>query len=250
MSYFTRIQKSGGNPNHDELGRFASASMTKVSGKKGSNDGGVFKDDATGEHHYVKFYANPEQGKTEALASALFEEMGAKTPSPKMMQVNGKPAVVTKWNTNYETLRPSDFRKLTSDQQLQVARMYHAATLTKNWDVLGLTHDNVVRDKTSGDMVEVDTGGSFKFRAQGGPKDYGPDIAEQKSLRNPSNASGDVFNHIFAKNPALEHASLDKIRGLDMTKVQDMFAKSGLKDQADLFKNFAARRTALLAHYT
>jgi hypothetical protein len=251
MSFFTRLTKS--NPYHDEHGQFTDAThagmtLTKVSGAKGSNDGGVFAD-AQGHKFYVKFYANPDQARTEELASGLFELMGNKTPGPRVTEVNGKQALVTAWNDRLEQLSPHDFKKLSDTQNLQVARMYHAATLTKNWDVLGLVHDNLVRHKDTGEMVEVDTGGSFNFRAQGGHKDYGPDIAEQKSLRNPQNASGDVFNHVFSKHPDLEKTSLDTIQHLDMGKVKGLFEKSGLKNRTELYDNFAKRRTALLAHY-
>jgi uncharacterized protein len=219
-----------------------------VSGRKGSNPGGLYKDD-NGQHHYVKFYANTQQAHVEQLASHLFEQLGAKTPSPRVAKVNGNEALITRWNDNLKRVSPAQFGKLNEKQQEQIAKMFMGAVLTKNWDVVGSGYDNIVRDKTTGDMVEVDTGGAFHFRAQGSPKPYGPDIAEFESLRNPDHPAGQVFNKLFKQNPQAVQSAIEAVQNLNMTSITKDFEASGLENQKELLIAFKARRKALLAKF-
>jgi hypothetical protein len=130
---------------------------------------------------------------------------------------------------------------------LQIAKAYMASVLTKNWDVVGLSHDNLVRNKVTGDMVEVDTGGSFNFRAQGEHKDFGHDIGEYKTLMDKQYPAGQVFTKIFENDPGLVKKALGAVKDIDMSKIKSMFASSGLKNQAELYDAFSARRDLLLA---
>lgn len=160
--------------------------------------------------------------------------------------MNGKEALVTKRNPNLERLKPAEFATLDDKQKLQVAKMFMGAVLTKNWDVVGLEHDNIVRDKTTGDMVEVDTGGAMEFRAMGTHKDYGEDIAEYASLKNTQYPAGQVFAPLFKNNPGLEQKALRAVQNLDMKRICGIFVKSGITNQADLFHSFKKRRQALM----
>lgn len=126
--------------------------------------------------------------------------------------------------------------------------MYHGATLTKNWDIVGLVHDNVMRGANNS-LVSVDQGGTFNFRAQGGHKDYGDDVAEHQSLLNPDNASGHVFLSVKSRFPEAEKGAIESVRNLDMGKVKDEFEKSGISNWKDLHSAFVSRRDALLKKY-
>lgn len=122
--------------------------------------------------------------------------------------------------------------------------------MTKNWDVVGLEHDNIMRDKKTGDLHSVDTGGSFNFRAQGGHKDYGNDINELDSLRSYKNASSShVFNHVFGQDHMAEIKALDSVKNLDHNAVKSVFENSGLHNWPELHSNFMQRKDALLKHY-
>jgi hypothetical protein len=251
MSLLDRILKN--NPNHDQLGRFATVggvaipnlTLTKVSGQQGSNDGGIFKD-GDGVQSYVKFYKNPEQGRTEVLAAKILNELTVRTKNPYLATVNGKEAVVSAWNEDLTKMTPADFQKLGPIQKIQAAKMYIGAIITKNWDIVGLDHDNILKSKASGNLYHVDPGGSFEFRAQGGPKDYGPDTAEYMSLRNPANPSGKVFNTVFAQNPEVEHTALVALKALDMNKIHGIFKTSGVTNQKALWTAFKERVLTLL----
>ena len=209
----------------------------------GSNPGGIAHD-ANHNKHYVKQYRNHDQAKTEALTGALYNHLQIKTTNP-IYRGNG--VVSSQWNDKLKQMHPSHFEKLDDHQKHQLGRMYHAAVLTKNWDIAGLEHDNIVKNHETGDLHSVDQGGAFHFRAQGGPKDYGSDIGEHQSLKNPSHAAGHVFGHNLT--PEIERKSLDTIRSMDHEHVHGLFKNSGLSNWKELHTNFMARRQKLLDHY-
>ena len=219
----------------------------KVGDRLGSNPGGVHVDTETGNKVYVKHYQNPDQAKVESLTGKIHEHMGIKTLKPEYKVVAGKHSVVTPWNDKLERMHPSDFAHLNTDQQHTIGKMYHAAILTKNWDIVGLEHDNIERHKETGELHSVDSGGAFHFRAQGAPKEYGPDIDEKHSLiSRPGSPSTQVFKTVFQQNPGAEKHGLDAVKNMDMDHVKGLFKDSGLHNHEELYKNFAERRNKLL----
>lgn len=224
-----------------------SEELVKVGRQLGSNEGGKFLDTDTGKHHYIKYYKNGDQAKTEELTSKIYEHMGIKTLKPKHEIINGRHAVSTEWNDNMRSMHPHEFENLSHDQQHDIGKMYHAAILTKNWDIVGMEHDNITKHAKTGKLHSVDTGGSFNFRAQGGHKEYGPDIDEKHSFLNmPHSASTHVFRHVFKQNPEALHHGLRAVKNMDMDHVKKLFKNSGLENHEELYDNFSKRRQALL----
>lgn len=214
----------------------------------GSNDGGIYTSQ-TGEKVYAKHYKNDDQAKAEVLSGKIHRHLGIHTTGAEHKTFNGHPAVVSKFNDNLKQMRPSEFKSLDDRQAAQMGKMYHAAVLTKNWDVVGLGHDNIVKDSKTGDLHSIDHGGSFHFRAMGNHKDYDPEISEHSSLRNDNENSGQVFNHVFKNHPQAEHEGIKAVRGLDDAKIHHDFKTSGLPNWKELHKNFQERKNKLLAKY-
>lgn len=219
--------------------------------QKGSNPGGLHVDSKTGEHHYVKYYRNPEQGRVEALTGRLYGMMGIHTVDPHVRNVNGKEAIVSKWNPHLKQKSPRDWENVNAHQAHQLGRIFHAAVLTRNWDVVGLEHDNILQHEHTGDVHAIDHGGSFHYRAQGAPKPGGftDDIGEHHSLLHQNDQTSHVFGHAFRRFPEAERKGLDSVRGLDMGAVHTAFKESGIKNWQDLHKNFLTRHQRLLDHY-
>lgn len=212
--------------------------LEKVSGTQyGSNEGGVHVDSDTGKRFYIKTYRNPEQAKAEALTGKLYQAMGIKTLNPELHEGN---KIKTEWNDHLQSMRPNEFKNLKGSQADDLAKMFHGAILTKNWDIVGLSHDNIMKH-SDGSLYSVDQGGSMHFRAQGGPKEYGPDIGERESLVNNNGASGDVFSHLHQNHPDAIKRSLSSLRNLDMDHVHHLFKTSGLNNWEDHHRNFVAR---------
>lgn len=222
--------------------------LQKVGDRLGSNEGGRYVDTDKGNMFYVKHYKNADQAKVEALTSNIYNQMGIKTLNPEYREINGRPTIITPWKEDLRTLEPREYHQISPDQAKDLGRMYHAAVLTKNWDIVGLEHDNIMSDQ-DGNLHAIDHGGSFNFRAQGKPKPYSPDIEEHETLRDPSLPSGHVFNQAFAQHPEAETDSLDSVRSLDDKRLADTFKNSGLHNWKDLYANFIARKSAVLGHY-
>jgi hypothetical protein len=216
--------------------------------QKGSNPGGIHTDEH-GNRYYVKYYQNGDQAKSEALAGKIYDHMGIKTVSPSYEKINGRHAVVTPWNNRLSQVHPHQFENLTPDQAEHIGRMYHGAVLTKNWDIVGMDHDNIVKNVDTDALHAVDHGGTFQFRARGGHKDYGPDIGEHTSLRHNDEASGHVFNSVFEKHPEAEKKALDSVREMDDNHIHGLFKESGLKNWQELHANFMERKKKLLSKY-
>lgn len=212
----------------------------------GSNEGGIHINSETGEKHYVKRYKNPDQAKVEALTGHIYEHMGIKTAKPELHDGH---SISSKWNENLEGMKPKQFENLNTKQANQIGKMYHGAILTKNWDIAGLEHDNIMHNKKTKDLHAIDHGGALNFRAQGSHKDFGPDIAEKKSLLNPDNASGHIFNHTFKHHPGAEQHGLEAVKNIDDKHIHHLFKNSGLSNWEELHKNFKARKQALLDSY-
>lgn len=214
----------------------------------GSNEGGVHTDTETGQKHYVKYYKNSQQGKVEALTGKIYQHMGIHTLEPEVQHVNGREAISTRWNDNLHSMKPHEFDNLSPEQADDVGRMYHAAVLTKNWDIAGLEHDNIMKH-SDGRLYAVDHGGAFHFRAQGGPKPYGPDVGEHDSLRYNDQASGHVFTSAFNQHPQAERNGLEAVKNMNDDHIEHLFKTSGLDNWRDLHYNFMQRKQALLNKY-
>lgn len=225
--------------------RFISEIFTPVPGTQyGSNEGGLHTD-KHGQKHYIKYYKNPDQAKVEALTGKIYEHMGIRTLKPEHHVIEGRHAVVTPWNDSLSSVKPHEFENVNPEQAKDLAKMHYGAVLTKNWDIVGLVHDNIMKDR-EGRMVSVDHGGSFHFRARGSSKEYGPDITEKESLRNNSEASGHVFSSLYHQHPDAEEHAREAVRSINDNHIKHLFETSGLQNHEALYKNFLARKAALL----
>lgn len=222
--------------------------LQKSGPQLGSNDGAQYTDADTGNSYYVKHYKNPDQAKTEVLTAKIYKHMGIPTTDPEYTVMDGKPTVMSKWNPELKVEHPRTFEKVSPSQADTIGRMYHAAVLTKNWDIIGLEHDNIMTDR-AGQIHSVDQGGSMHFRARGSSKPFDAEIGEHASLRNNSEASGHVFSSAFSQHPSAETSSLQSVRNIDDEHVKNLFKNSGLSNWKDLHNSFKARKTKLLAKY-
>ena len=184
--------------------------MKKITDKFGSNPGGVYQDEK-GENFYVKFYDKTGQMGAEVMCARVYEAMGIATTQPEIKLVDDRIAIVTPWNCNLKRIAAQDFLKLSDSNKKQLARIFYAAVLTKNWDIIGLEYDNVMLDSATENLVVVDCGGAFEYRARGAYKHYGPDICEVISLRNPEHAAGRVFNELFSEKGGVMYAMIENL---------------------------------------
>lgn len=214
----------------------------------GSNPGGVMRDPSTGHDHYVKFYGNPEQARSEYAATKVYEAVGANTLKPRLVRYKGQLGIAAKWqdmkHLGPEGYHQGEHENYSAQDQHEIARHFHAAVLTKNWDTVGMEHDNLMKS-SDGKLTTVDAGGSFKFRAMGGHKDYGDDIAEHHTLRSGMNEqSKAAFGGLTHEHLA---AHKEYLQSLTHDSVHQIFKEAGVNSPEEHTANLLSRRDKLVA---
>lgn len=151
---------------HDKPGPSADIILgEKTAGPAGSNEGGFYtgKD---GIKRYVKFYKQPSQAYGENLANAIYADLGHPAPDSSVFEHDGKIAYASEIIGGTKTLKDAG---LTEARAKQALRGYVADVLVGNWDAVGMNLDNMVVNP-AGQVIRVDNGGSFLFRAKEGRK--------------------------------------------------------------------------------
>lgn len=144
----------------------------KVSGPKGSNEGGVYRT-PSGEEHYVKFYSDPVQPLIEHLTNNIYDDLGLGSVKSHVFEHEGKLAYASKiieGETLAKKVPPlAGYEKLDKKLAKQVMKGFVADVLTGNWDAVGTGLDNVLVTPY-GRPIRIDTGGSLLMRAKAGRK--------------------------------------------------------------------------------
>ena len=151
--------------------------LENVSGKKGSNEGGLFKDQKLQTLHYVKWPNSSLRAKNEVLAAHLYEYAQVPVPSVKLIKFNNQDAVMSDW---IEDAAPMlvDVMKTSHDVQ----RNFAFDAWLANWDVVGTAADNIVQGPGY-KAYRIDMGGSLLFRAQGKPRPFEAEVKELVTMR-------------------------------------------------------------------
>jgi hypothetical protein len=168
---------------------------TKYQGSPGSNAGGFYKT-ADGEEYFVKFPSSTGQVGAEHVSADLARQMGMKTKDYTAFMPDEAHVASASPKIKFVELTGSQMAGWKSREEL--ADQFVHAAWTRNWDVAGLEYDNLV-SSWSGDLMVVDYGGSFLWRAQGALKADGMPkaVGELKTLRDYSNPqAGKAFSSL------------------------------------------------------
>lgn len=220
----------------------------------GTNPGGIFKHKLTGKKFYGKFYTNPEQGRAELLANSLANEIGIGAPQSRMLTVDvptemtarlGKKKreiVLTEFIEGLEKLGDKVKKKWVQEQ---LAKQHIFAGLVEDWDVIGLDYDNLLVDKNLKVYV-VDQGGSFRFRAQGQEKPFGPNPHAFETLISDKNtAAKSVLGPVFESFTKPNSERLSRwIKNLTDPKIRRIAARCGVTDE-EIIENLISRKKIL-----
>ena len=197
--------------------------LKKVGERRGSNDGGWYEDENTGERMYVKFYENPDQGKVEFIANAIYKKLGIKVPETRLINIDGREGVAS--------LEISGATKTSAESQKEsqdVQNGFVADAYLANWDVIGAANDNIFKGADGG-FYRVDNGGTMIFRARGGDKEFDFDIPELNSMRRPWRPAGEIF-HKITYGQILEQAQ-HLIDNLSQEDIEAIIKESGLEGE-------------------
>jgi hypothetical protein len=189
-----------------------------------------------GDQFYVKTMNLPERARNEALANEIYELLGV--PVPDVAVGEDGVTISSKIVPNTVPFDKSNPAHVKAAQEAFIADAFLA-----NWDVVGLTFDNIRFDQ-EGRPWRIDAGGALLYRAQGSPKgaNFGTNVGEIQSLRNSGlnpNAAK-VFGGL-SKNEMVEQAKL-----LQAITPSDLHALAVAHDLPDLGPVLVARRKSVL----
>ena len=144
----------------------------------------------------------PDHLHNEEAANAVYRVLGIPVPhSGVITKPDGTVAKAGEYMEGGQQLADWEHGKSATEKQLmykQIQKGFVADALLANWDVIGMSKDNImIKD---GVPYRVDQGGSLKYRAQGGLKGskFGASVGELETLRNNglNSASASVFKGI------------------------------------------------------
>lgn len=140
----------------------------QIGAQGGSNPGGMYLG-VDGVRRYVKFYPQADRAEAEVLANKVYESLGIAVPKSVAFQSGGKSAFASEIIEGGKTLQQLGGIAGVDKKLLEEALDgYVADALLANWDVVGLSADNMM--VAGGKVYRIDNGGTFIFRAQGGDK--------------------------------------------------------------------------------
>jgi hypothetical protein len=199
--------------------------MVQVDRAHGSNPGGWYEYPSTDERYYVKFYKNPDQGRVEYVANAVYAKLVIKAVRTEIAQIDGREAVAS---AAIEGAK--DTYKEDQIASADVQKGFVADAFLANWDVVGAVADNIVQGDDGG-FYRIDNGGSLIFRAQGGVKEYSANsIPELETMRDHRFSSGDVFAGITEDDIVEQAQAL--LDNLSEDDIREIIEQSGLTDKA------------------
>jgi hypothetical protein len=122
------------------------------------------------------------QVQSEAMANEIYKVCGIPVPAQKLYPED-KALVL-------EVILGRLLKDCLPQQQLNIRLKlgdgFVVDALLANWDVLGQNQDNIiVSNNGNGTPFRIDNGGSLTFRAQGEKKEFGPEVKELKTMRDP-----------------------------------------------------------------
>lgn len=208
----------------------------------GGSTGAKLAKDAAGNQYVIKGGNSAGHIRNESAADELYRAAGVNVPKQQVHDTPDGPQKV------------AEFIKGKTLQELKVSnpKQYEAAVkrlrkdfvvdaLLGNRDVVGMNLDNIVVGK-GGKVFRVDNGGSLTFRAQGKQKDFGPDVDEINTLRdptvNPSAAS--VFGRLTDKEVSTQISALMKKKQAVLAAAPNQQLREALEKRFDSLAKWQA----------
>lgn len=236
------------------------AKLETVKTLGGSTGAMLVRDPQTGEMFVMKRGNNPGHLLEETYADAAYRALGIDVPEFKVYNQDGAPVKLAKFveGTSLADLRTSDpkaYKKALKELQ----KGFAADALLGNWDVIGLSADNILIGK-DGKVYRIDNGGSLRYRAQGALKtEFSKYVDEFWTLRdaNINGQTAQVFGGLDYLDIVKQMKAIEKERGTlldalpeelraqvadrldhlkDLTKIADTFKKdSFVESYIDIF---------------
>lgn len=154
----------------------------------GSTGAELVRDPATGDLFVRKRGNNAGHLLEEYYADQAYQALGVDVPEAKLYGADtGAPVKLAKFveGRSLAEIQRSD-PKLYKKVVAKLQKDFAADALLGNWDVVGMSADNILVDP-AGNPWRIDNGGSLRYRAQGALKaEFSPYVDEFWTLRNRS----------------------------------------------------------------
>jgi SPP1 gp7 family putative phage head morphogenesis protein len=246
-------------PKPDNSQTLVFADFKQVGGQGGSNLGGKYVHNRTGQEYYIKAPDNELAAKVEVLSAKLYKMAGVRTADIDLLPITGEINGVNaagRLGIASRMEAVDDIGTSSMGGLSGTADGFAADAWLANWDVIGNGGPSQLNLKrlADGSAFRIDTGGTLFFRAQGGRKAFDAnDVPELDSLRDPRmNSNGaDVFGGISDEQIVAGVARIVAIKDDDIRRMVADIMGDDADDLADVLigrKNFlAAKYEAQLA---
>ena len=122
------------------------------------------------------------QVQSEAMANNIYKVCGIPVPAQKLYPDEKALVLEEILGRLLNECFPNQIENI----RLKLGQGFVVDALLANWDVIGSKEDNIiVGNNGNGIPFRIDNGGSLTFRAQGGKKEFGPEVKELKTMRDP-----------------------------------------------------------------
>jgi len=208
----------------DERGQWASGPSGVVNTVKqlGGSTGARLVKDSKGKQWVAKGGGSPGHAKNEYHANKVYDAMGVSVPDSHFYQ--------QELHTEYKS--PGEYKPLAElkgeqrEQALATIReRFVADAMLGNWDVVGQDEDNIlVHTLDPSDVLRVDNGGTFDYRAQGGDKGdaWNGDLKELDTMRSVTKGpAGKIFSEVTDEDIQKQGHALLKKKDEIMAAVPD-----------------------------
>jgi hypothetical protein len=135
--------------------------------------GAVLRDTKTGEFYLAKYPPNPDMVASEVVAAHLYRAFGAPAPDMRPAMVDGKVAILSPWIDGLKQVASSASgwsAAVPETEQFYLAATFPLDVWLADYDVVGLTYDNMLWVPPDPHVIRVDPGASLMFRASGSLK--------------------------------------------------------------------------------
>lgn len=217
------------------------ARLQRTGSQLGSNEGGVYTDPQTGKKYYVKFYQDMVQAEAEMAAQRINAIAGMEVVRQKVVTINSRQALISEWKEGLQQLSPEEWKKVFKENPALAVKVHFTAALTNNWDVVGLSYDNLLYNPKTKNAVVIDTGGSFTYRAQGAKKPYEKEASAFSTLMDPSinRQAASLFAELYSDRQ--NAATLKTMANFFAKNAEEIFNRTSLYKVIPDHGVFAAR---------
>lgn len=214
--------------------------LEKTGPKMGTNDGGTFKDKASGKEFYIKKPQSPAHVTNELLGAKLYQMAGGNTLNYQPVEGGGHVA------TELVKLDKKNIKDFTPAEKKAAQKDFAVQAWIGNWDAAGTGGDN--KGILNGKPTALDFGGALEYRAQGEPKGdaFGPEVPELETMLDPSKSPD---NAKLYGDMSLADARKSAISVTSLTNDQIITAVKEAGGTATLAEKLIARKNFIAEQY-